>query len=283
LLCALRKGNKYRIQFYAKSKHNILDSAGIYFTPYDFLFEKQLHHNITPTLYVADGELQPVKGDTNWQKISIEYIATGKEIYLTLGNFSKRDVTGGTGIPMENHFFIFFDDISLVPEDANEKICDSWQTAKNEIYEFDARHHLLETYIKRYLRNPPDPPEIDRTIVRVIDTLILPDILFAVDKSDLTKNSFQLLDSLCKALLGKRIDSLVVEGHTDSTGTIAHNEKLSKDRASSVASYINQKLLLRQQLTTTRGWASEKPIADNHTAAGRQLNRRVEIFVYMRQ
>ncbi len=133
------------------------------------------------------------------------------------------------------------------------------------------------------MKNPPEPPEIDRTIVQTVDTLVIPDILFATDKSELTKNSFHLLDSLCNALLGRQIDSLVIEGHTDSTGTVVHNEKLSQNRALSVANYISKKLLLRRQLITTRGLASEKPIADNRTAAGRQLNRRVEIFIYIRE
>jgi outer membrane protein OmpA-like peptidoglycan-associated protein len=283
LLCRLRKGNKYRIEFFVKSRHNILDSIGFYFTSYDFLFENQSHYRIVPALYVADAIQQPVKGDTGWQKISMEYIATGKELYLTLGNFSKRDINGATGIPLENRFFIFFDDISLTPEDANEKICNNWQKTRDEIYEFDARHQFLDLYIRTYMRNPPDPPDIDRTIVQGIDTLILPDILFATDRSALSKNSFPLLDSLCNALPNLQIDSIVVEGHTDNTGTITHNEKLSLDRALSAAKYINDKLLLRQQqLIITRGWESKKPLADNETPAGRQINRRVEIFIYIR-
>jgi outer membrane protein OmpA-like peptidoglycan-associated protein len=283
LLCRLRKGNKYRIEFYVKSRHNILDSVGIYFTSYDFLFEKQLRYKIIPSLYVADAIQRPVKRDTNWQKVSMEYTATGKELYLTLGNFSKRDITGATGISLENHFFIFFDDISLIPKDPNEKICDSWRKTKDEIYEFNARHNFLDLYIKTYSKNPPDPPEIDRTVLQTIDTLILHDVLFATDKSELSRKSFRLLDSLCNSLLGKQIDSLVIEGHTDSTGSVSHNEKLSKERAMSVANYIGGKLLLRQQLITTRGWGSQKPVADNRTTDGRQLNRRVEIFIYIRQ
>ena len=40
---------------------------------------------------------------------------------------------------------------------------------------------------------------------------------------------------------------------------------------------------MRQPLIVARGFGSEKPVADNRTAAGRQLNRRVEIFIYIRQ
>jgi len=76
---------------------------------------------------------------------------------------------------------------------------------------------------------------------------------------------------------------LVIEGHTDNTGTKVHNEKLSQDRALAVADYVGQKLISGSQLIITRGWGSKKPVADNRTIAGRQLNRRVEVFIYIRQ
>src|SRR4030095_6151058 len=174
---------------------------------------------------------RPIKGDTSWQKVSLTYTATGNELYLALGNFSKRDITGATGIPQENHFFIFFDDISLKAEDPNEKVCDGWQQARDEIYAFDARHNFLDLYIKTYIKKPPAAPNIDRTFLQTIDTLILNDVLFATDQSELSRRSFRLLDSLCGSLPNRRIDSIVINGHTDSTGTVGHNKKLSQERA----------------------------------------------------
>jgi outer membrane protein OmpA-like peptidoglycan-associated protein len=283
LLCGLRKGSKYRIGFYTKSRQDILDSVGIYFTPYDFLFERQVRYRISASKYVADAVTRPPKGDTNWQKVSIEYIATGAEVYLTLGNFSKRDVTGPTGIPLQSDFLVFFDDISLTPEDRGEKICEGWRETKEEIYAFNARHQLVDTYVKRYFNHPPDPPILDRTVVHRVETLVIPDILFEVDKAILTPRSFGLLDSLCLSLLDKHVDSIVIEGHTDNTGTIVHNEKLSQDRAAAVGDYIHEKLLLHQNIINVRGWGSLHPAADNRTPEGRQLNRRVEIFIYIRQ
>jgi outer membrane protein OmpA-like peptidoglycan-associated protein len=106
---------------------------------------------------------------------------------------------------------------------------------------------------------------------------------FEVDKSRLNKKSFRLLDSLSGSLKNIQIDSLVVEGHTDSRGTREHNEILSKERALSVANYINEKLLLNNQFVITRGWGGKKPVADDRMQAGRQLNGRVEIFIYIRQ
>jgi outer membrane protein OmpA-like peptidoglycan-associated protein len=283
LLCQLRQGKKYRIEFYIKSKHDILDSIGIYFTPYDFLFEKQILRRIIPGVYIADAVQRPERKDTNWQKVSIDYTASGDELYLTLGNFSKNDLCGPTNVPLENSFFVFFDDISLTPEDPDEKICDGWQITKEDIYDFDARHQFLDVYIKSHIRNMPDPPKMSRTIFYRIDTLTVPDVFFDVNQSSLNKKSFHLLDSLSASLQRDQIDSLIVEGYTDNTGSVASNEKLSNDRASSVATYLSQKLSVKKERVIARGYGDERPVADNGTIRGRQLNRRVELFIYIRQ
>lgn len=215
--------------------------------------------------------------------LRFEYTASGDELYLALGNFSRNDITGPTNIPLENNFFVFFDDISLTPEDPNEKICDDWRITKEDIYDLDARHQFLDVYIKNHIRNAPRPPKVNRTIVYKVDTLIVPDIFFDVNQSSLNKKSFHLLDSLTASLQRDQIDSLVVEGYTDNTGNAVYNETLSNDRASSVASYLSQKLSLRKERVVARGYGDERPVADNGSISGRQLNRRVELFIYIRQ
>ena len=204
--------------------------------------EKSILHSIIPGAYLTDARLRPQKADTNWQKVSIDYTATGEELYLTLGNFSKRDIGGPTGIPLENNFLVFFDEISLIPVNPNEKICDNWLSVKDEIYSFAARHQFLDVFIKRHVDHPPERPKIAKTIIQTIDTVILPDILFEVDKSELSKKSFYILDSLCSLLKNKQIDSLVVEGYTDNSGSVAHNQKLSDERALATAQYIGEKI-----------------------------------------
>jgi len=104
-----------------------------------------------------------------------------------------------------------------------------------------------------------------------------------VNQSSLNKKSFHLLDSLSASLQRDQIDSLIVEGYTDNTGSVASNEKLSNDRASSVATYLSQKLSLKKERVIARGYGDERPVADNGTTRGRQLNRRVELFIYIRQ
>ena len=67
-----------------------------------------------------------------------------------------------------------------------------------------------------------------------------------------------------------------VEGHTDSSGSDSYNMKLSKERAASVASWLEENGVPSNRLTS-EGYGETQPIATNSTAQGRQDNRRVEI------
>jgi OmpA-OmpF porin, OOP family len=72
---------------------------------------------------------------------------------------------------------------------------------------------------------------------------------------------------------------VVIEGYTDNTGPAAFNKKLSQERADAVKEYLVKKLGVDAARLKTVGYGSEKPIADNKTAQGRQKNRRVEAAV----
>jgi outer membrane protein OmpA-like peptidoglycan-associated protein len=92
--------------------------------------------------------------------------------------------------------------------------------------------------------------------------------------------SFHLLDSFASKLSLATIDSMVIEGHTDSIGKLAYNETLSMNRAVSVKQYLSGKVEGLDEKVTTRGYAYRRPIASNKTPKGRQMNRRVEIILY---
>ena len=66
-----------------------------------------------------------------------------------------------------------------------------------------------------------------------------------------------------------------ISGHTDSTASNAHNQKLSEDRANSVEKYISTKFEVNPGRITTKGYGESKPIASNKTKAGRAKNRRI--------
>jgi len=108
-------------------------------------------------------------------------------------------------------------------------------------------------------------------------TLNMPgNITFATDSSDLNARFFAVLNSVAKVLT--EFDKTIVEvaGHTDSTGSDEYNQALSERRASSVARYLQSQDINPQRMITI-GLGESMPVADNGTASGRQLNRRVEL------
>lgn len=108
-------------------------------------------------------------------------------------------------------------------------------------------------------------------------TLNMPgNITFATDSADLNAQFFDVLTSVSKVMT--EFDKTVVEvaGHTDSTGSEGYNQGLSERRAGSVAQYLRTQGVMDQRMITI-GMGEALPVADNGTASGRQLNRRVEI------
>ena len=71
-----------------------------------------------------------------------------------------------------------------------------------------------------------------------------------------------------------------IYGHTDSTGNDGINVPLSNNRAQSVVNYLKQCGVSAAQFQNVTGKGSSEPVADNSTAAGRQQNRRVEVYLY---
>jgi outer membrane protein OmpA-like peptidoglycan-associated protein len=104
------------------------------------------------------------------------------------------------------------------------------------------------------------------------------DVLFDTARYTLRPPAREALAKLSGIVLAYPGLRLQVEGHTDSTGTQAFNQKLSEQRANSVRDYLVQQGLEADSITAT-GLGQDSPIADNGTAAGRQKNRRVEIIV----
>jgi outer membrane protein OmpA-like peptidoglycan-associated protein len=104
-------------------------------------------------------------------------------------------------------------------------------------------------------------------------------ILFDTNKSDLRAASQSEIQKMAEVLKKYPDTNVLVEGHTDASGSDAINEPLSQRRAQAVANYtINQGVDAAR--ITTQGYGSKQPIADNTTEAGKQANRRVEIAIY---
>jgi len=71
---------------------------------------------------------------------------------------------------------------------------------------------------------------------------------------------------------------ICIDGHTDSSGTMTHNMELSLARAEAVAALLKSQGIAAARIAP-QGMGPLQPLADNHTAEGRQLNRRVELTI----
>jgi outer membrane protein OmpA-like peptidoglycan-associated protein len=107
--------------------------------------------------------------------------------------------------------------------------------------------------------------------------LVMPgNITFVTAGHDLNAEFYAVLDSVILVLQEFDKTVIVVSGHTDSKGSIDYNQALSERRADSVAEYLLDKGVVVARLETI-GFGEGSPIADNATAEGRSLNRRVEL------
>jgi outer membrane protein OmpA-like peptidoglycan-associated protein len=117
---------------------------------------------------------------------------------------------------------------------------------------------------------PPPPPQAQRIVLRGVQ--------FDLDKADIRPDAAVILDEAASLLSANPGTQVAVGGHTDSSGSDAYNQSLSERRAASVRDYLASKGVDASRLSTA-GFGESQPVADNATAEGRALNRRVELSV----
>ena len=119
-------------------------------------------------------------------------------------------------------------------------------------------------------------------------------ILFDLGSSKVKPNAYPALNQLIRVFgeflandeNAKYVDSIVISGHTDSSGTEQINRDLSTARANAVLGYLldndNGKLDDYEQYFCAAGYGMTRPVASNSTEAGRAANRRIEISIILR-
>ena len=104
------------------------------------------------------------------------------------------------------------------------------------------------------------------------------DVSFDVGRYAIKSNMRPVLDRLASTLNQHPVTTVTIIGHTDSTGSDAVNDPLSINRAAATRDYLVQRGVSAQRIAVD-GRGSRQPVADNSTASGRAMNRRVEIFI----
>ncbi len=114
-------------------------------------------------------------------------------------------------------------------------------------------------------------------------------ILFATGKSTLQSAAKTSLSEFANNVLLQNADmDVAIQGYTDNDGwkgctpaqSAKKNEQLSLQRADAVAKYLKSIGVTNDQIKTVQGLGEANPVADNATAAGKQQNRRVEVYLY---
>ncbi len=104
------------------------------------------------------------------------------------------------------------------------------------------------------------------------------DILFDVDSAVLSDQSRLDLDDFAEVMNSYPKTAIVVQGHTDSTGSEEHNQALSERRADAVRNHLILREVAPDRMVAI-GYGEAYPVAENDSAYGRSLNRRVSILV----
>ena len=185
-----------------------------------------------------------------WMEVSGEFTAEGGEEFLTLGNFlpfnKSRVVSTHDGDTPLHGAYYYIDDVCVV--------CIDQETPPIAL--------------------PTEVPEVGEIV-------LLKNIYFAVDKSEVLQQSYNELVKLKELLEKNPTMSIELRGHTDNQGTVEHNQKLSENRAKAVVEHLVAMGIDRSRLSW-KGFGKSEPVADNGSAEGRQKNRRVEYKVLSR-
>ena len=121
----------------------------------------------------------------------------------------------------------------------------------------------------------------DATVERVGEGIIVEfssNVLFDLNKSDLSTDARVNLDKLVTVLNTYPDTNIEIQGHTDNSGSDSYNQTLSEKRAGSVSTYLKNKSILSQRVST-KGFGESAPEYDNTTDIGRAQNRRVEFLI----
>lgn len=199
-----------------------------------------------------------------WVEMSNTFVAEGGEEYVVIGNFltdkqmrvlrKHQVLTEGT---TNEWSYLFIDNVSITVVKSKEDCSCTMESPE------------------LVLRDPPIQLDESKTIE-------FKNVLFDFDQSLITGDSQKELNEVAKAM--KRKSSWIIEviGHTDIMGSAEYNVDLSRKRAEAVVDYLKQKGISADRLSI-KYHGSSTPVANNDSAEGRALNRRVEFEIRERK
>jgi len=285
MFCELIAGEKYTLKMRVNTRGFEFDYIDIWIAESEPWRGKYSFSNIKPSLKI---KADSVIGNNlkEWRDLSFTFTASGGERFIMLGNISQEPLMNARKKARKNDRIEYWiDDVELTAINPALNDCPQYEAIKDQVYRNDFRHpgrfiddiELDTALIKKPERKETEPPVL---LIPKTDTLIIPDVLFKFDKSDLNPKFITRLDSFVNAIQSRAFTKLLVTGHTDNFGKDEYNLKLSQERANTIKAFLLSKLMINADVIETKGYGESQPRSTNETAQGRQLNRRVEIIIY---
>lgn len=292
LPCRLQTGKSYTLKGLMNVRLNpkLQFKAGICFGDWFYVPRRPFASTMKPDSIGSVTQLP----NSNYVEFVYHFTATGQERYFTFGSYIHQDSLAGkaplTGTQTVN---MILDRFSLTPDDPEESLCDAFAVNKSFIYQYDFRHKEMDYSL--YGRGQlAIEPEFDNNSVTVqrkepvlplikTDTLLLGDVLFDFNKAVLKPAAVSILKNYFTTERLSGIDSIRIEGHTDSIGSDSRNNQLSGQRSEAVRNWLLQNGLSSGTLLTVYAYGRSRPVASNQTADGRAQNRRVELILFRKK
>ena len=244
LLEPLVAGQRYRfrVQVAALPRGLRCDGLSAAFAKTPQRHEDDRRLDLTPMAAFA-GVADP--GD-DWRELATEFTAAGGELYLVFGNFSPEEDTRTVAPAVADALpfaYYYVDDVSLAK-------------------------------VPPLLPVAAAPDALSARALTPGEAFTLRNVYFDTDSDELQPRSFRELDQLVKLMRRFPAADVRIVGHTDDEGDAAYNEDLSRRRAARVVQYLEDGGIAAARLSS-EGRGLREPVADNATAGGRALNRRV--------
>ncbi len=293
LPCQLQKGHHYHFKglFNARSNARLNFKLGVALGEYFYVPRKPFTENIKLDSITEIAELP----NSNLFTFNYDFIANGTEKYLTIGNFITEDTLNGKHITMgQDEISLTVDNFELISNDPNEVVCSDYEINKLAIYNYNFRHKTMDyaLYAKGELPIKFAGNDSGFTTKEIIppinkfaksDTVRLGDVLFDFNKAQLKQTALQLLQNVFTQKELKSIDSIFVEGYTDSIGSEIQNIQLAFQRSQNVKNWLIKENIIPEKNITIHAFGKSRPIATNTTPQGRSLNRRVELIIFRKK
>jgi outer membrane protein OmpA-like peptidoglycan-associated protein len=129
--------------------------------------------------------------------------------------------------------------------------------------------------VQRFFR--PDEAEVYKQGNQLV--IRMRGIQFPVGQATLSPDNYTLLSKVQQAIQTFGQPTVIIEGHTDSTGSVQTNQELSQKRAEAVKTYLAANKTLPSNRIRAAGYGPDRPLAPNTTPEGRAINRRIDVLV----